>query len=215
MTCEIASALYRRGITEVVHFTTNRGLVGILRSSALLPLTMLNADASLAHVLQLNAADRSRDIAWHGYINLSLHRINDYYFRVSKRWHENKDNYWCVLAFDPAITCDDGVLFATTNNAYNPYVKRAGGVPGLNALFETPIKKKPGWTAVRSPHEQACHTTCRQAEVLYPGALRLDRLTCIYVPDDDVYDEVYAKVVVLAPKLLEWARIEVNPAKFR
>lgn len=215
MNLEIAQALQARGITEVVHFTTNRGLVGVLRMGALLPRRSLRAEATLEHILQLNSIDRSRDLAWHGHVNLSLHRINAYFFQISRRWHELKDNYWCILSFDISIASAPKVVFTTTNNAYDPHVLRGEGVAGLQALFNSPITRKPGWIASRAFNELPAHTTCPQAELLYPGPVPLEALRRIYVPDDDVYDEVYSKVLVLAPQLLEWAQIEVAPDKFR
>lgn len=183
-----------RGIVELLHFTTNRGLVGVLAKKALLSRFELPKEKYLESVLHVNAAIRPESSAffdksqnWLDYVNLSISEINARYFQVSKRWHINSDVWWCILAFDSRIMTHDGVEFATTNNSYDRCV-RQGGVDGLEALFAPCIQRKAAWSVVRGLR-QPCLPTCEQAEVLYPKAVSTDFLRRIYVREDDHHDQ--------------------------
>ena len=145
-----------RGIAEVLHFTTHRGLVGTLASHALKSRFRLPRDAYLAHILHVNAAVRPEESAyfdksdnWLDYVNLSISEINRRYFEVSERWHASGQVWWAILSFDPVIMTHDKVVFATTNNSYDQCV-RARGADGLSTLFAPVIeRKRPSWRAYR------------------------------------------------------------------
>jgi hypothetical protein len=175
----IAEVVDRRGIAEVLHFTTNKGLTGILAEGAVLPRKRLPEHKYLEHVYEPNAETR-KDLRWLDYVNLSISRINTEYFGHSARWHAHQDLWWCALAFDPAILSDEGVFFATTNNIYTG-CRRAGGVNGLEALFAERVRRWSGNNVERPEGMPEELTTCPQAEVLYPGPLSLDRLLKVYV----------------------------------
>lgn len=175
----IAEIVTQRGIEEVLHFTTNKGLTGILAEGAVLPRKRLPEHKYLEHVYEPNAEMR-KDLEWLDYVNLSISRINTEYFGHSSRWHANQEVWWCALAFGPAILSDDGVLFTTTNNIYTD-CQRGEGADGLKALFDQRVKRWPGNVAERYAEMPDYLTTCHQAEVLYPGALSLDRLLRVYV----------------------------------
>lgn len=209
----IIQIISQRLLPEVLHFTTNNGLVGILRTGRLSANAFLQAEQRLAHILKINSIDRSRDSMWLEYVNLSISRINEYFFNYSKKLSKHEHAYWCILSFVPEVMSHPGVQFATTNNAY-PLTLRAPSALGLNALFAERISRKPGWTVVRSPHEAAFYTTCRQAEVLYPGHVSLAYLQTIYVMSGEVFDEVFAQVSLLAPQLLARIQIIIDPRKF-
>ena len=209
----IAQAISMRGIPEVLHFTTNNGLVGILHTGRLSANAYLQAEQKLMHILKINSTDRSRDAMWLGYANLSISRINDYFFNYSKSRVKHEHAYWCILSFDPVILTHPGVHFVTTNNAY-PLTVRATGSTGLEALFANSIRRKPSWTAYRKADESTFHPTCRQAEALYPDHLSLSHLSKIYVENGDVYDEVFAQVSVLAPQLFNHAQVIIDSSKF-
>ncbi len=182
-----------RQIESVLHFTTNRGLVGTLASKSLLSRHRLNDEQYLEYVLHVNAARRPEAAAdfdksqnWLDYVNLSISEINRRYLSVSKRWHNNSDVWWCILAFDSDIMTHDRVAFATTNNSY-PLCERNEGVEGLAALFAQRIRRKDGWTVSRG-HRPTNLPTCEQAEVLYPEAVSTEYLRSIYVEEDDHHD---------------------------
>ena len=195
------SAIAERGITEVLHFTTNRGLIGSLASQSLLSRPLLGEDAYLRHVLQLNSAVRPEESAlfdktedWLRYVNLSISEINRRFLDVSRHWHTNDDVWWCILSFDPAIMTHDGVWFATTNNGYDQ-CQRGQTEDGFEALFSLSIRRKKHgyngnpWTVQRFGRAPLL-PTCEQAEVLYPESLSLKNLTTVYVEQVEHHDIV-------------------------
>ena len=130
---EIVRVAQERGISDVVHFTTVRGALGVLASHAVMSRRRLPEEQYLEHVYRPNS-DIRKDQAWLDYVNLSISRINDWMFENSVRWHIKDDNPWVVLAFDPVLLGDPGVVFATTNNIY-PACRRAEGLGGFQNLF--------------------------------------------------------------------------------
>jgi hypothetical protein len=191
----VADVVAHRGITEVLHFSTNHGLTGILAEGAVLSRQRLPESQYLEHVYKPNASVR-RDRVWLDYINLSISRINTEFFGHSTRWHANHDVWWCALSFDPAILSDSGVVFATTNNIYTG-CRHMSGADGLEALFAASVERWQGNVARRTPDMPAAWTTCRQAEVLYPGSLSCGHLRRVYVATGTHADTAAATCEVL------------------
>jgi hypothetical protein len=211
----IESRLATRHIEEVLHFTTSNGLVGIMSAGSLFSHARLPAERQLSHILQINCSDRSRDQAWHGYVNLSISRVNSSFFDIARnRWHATKDLYWCVLGFDPEILTHEGVLFSTTNNAYDATI-RASGEAGLEALFAPAVRQFPTKVIYRSQGLSGNLPTCSQAEALYPEAVPVRYLRRVYVPSDDIANEAEAQIAVCAPALSEKFQLVVDPSHFR
>lgn len=205
-----------RGITEVLHFTTNRGLVGSLAAFAVLSRRALPSEAYLEHVLHPNARYRPEEAAffdksedWLDYINLSISEINRRFFSVSEGWHQDRAVWWVIMSFDPVLLTHEGVYFATTNNGY-PYCERTPGLVGFEKLFSSPIRRKPGWTVGRGNRPPNL-PTCEQAEVLYPNRVSTDYLRRIYVRTDDERDIVRGFVREFGHGAID---VEVNPQKF-
>ena len=180
----IKHIIMKRGIEEILHFTTNAGVTGILASGALLSRQCLPADKYLEYIYRYNCRDRSRDSGWLDYVNLSITSVNRRLFGISKgKWHSGMDGFWAILSFSPEILMHPGVYFATTNNAY-PDVKRNQGPEGLEALFADTISSY-GKMLKRNPTTPNNQPTCPQAEVLYPGKLSINYLRRIYVDSPD------------------------------
>lgn len=207
----IADIVARRGITEILHFTTNQGVLGILDSKKLRCRNALRADERLEFILKLNAQSRARDVAWHGYANLSISRINSEFFRWSFGWHKDEPVWWCILSFDPCILEHAGVVFTTTNNVYT-YVRRAAGEAGLEGAFAHRVAGKSGIPIERYAALPSHFTTCEQAEVLYPDYVDTAYLRKIYVATDSSADELAGQLsaigqahfpVVVAPNYFE------------
>lgn len=192
----LAEEIRLRQITEVLHFTTQRGIVGILASQELKSRYRLPQDKYLQHVLHVNAATRPEEANffdktqhWLDYVNLSISEINRRYLVVSQRWHKDASYiWWGILAFDAEIMTHDGVFFATTNNSYEPHCVRAGGQAGFSALFAPLVQRKAAWWAYRKSRPDNL-PTCEQAEVLYPGAIPTQYLRRIYVAEGDHHDQ--------------------------
>jgi hypothetical protein len=187
-------AIAAREIVEVLHFTTNRGIVGTLASRALLSRHRLPQEKYLEHVLHVNAAIRLEAAAffdksqnWLDYVNLSISEINRRYFLVSNRWHQDKNVWWGILAFDPQIMTHEGVVFATTNNSYDLCIRK-GGIDGFEGLFAQTIQRKVGWSVSRG-RRTARLPTCEQAEVLYPAGVPTNFLRRIYVQKEEHHDQ--------------------------
>jgi len=208
---QIAAYANSRGITEILHFTTNKGLIGVLAKQAVLCRDLLESDQYLEHIYTRNCADRSKAAEWTGYVNLSISCVNGPMFDSSERWHATEELWWAVLAFDASILADPGVVFATTNNTY-PVVKRIGGVDGLAALFANRVPwGYYGSVRQRVPGMPDAWTTDVQAEVLYPAKIQIDRLMAVYVREDEHIDAVNALLGALsgAPRVLVACKPEV------
>ena len=184
---EIIEAAINRGVTRLVHFTRTCGLKGILSTGAVKARRDLPEEDKVKYVYEANAIDRGRDLLWHGYINLSVTKINVQMFNSSRGWHP--ENQWVILEFDPKILGDPGVVFCTTNSAY-PNVQRCRGLKG----FEQMLAPKVPWGYYDSVHtrsrRQSNQTTDPQAEVLYPFNLSLDSLNKLIVNDESTYEVV-------------------------
>lgn len=214
----ITATIQQRGISEVLHFTTNRGIIGTLAASALLSRHRLRQEQYLQHVLHVNAASRPESLQdfdksqnWLDYVNLSISEINRRYFEFSSKWHQNMDIWWGILAFDPTIMTHEGVFFATTNNAYEPLCLRQAGNSGLANLFQDRIQRKKDWNVSRQG--RAAHlTTCEQAEVLYPQQVSVEFLRRVYVSEGEHQDQARGW---LAEFNLPKVDVVINPVKFQ
>lgn len=185
---EVVAAAAAFGVTEVLHFTRVTGAVGILASGAVKSRNQLPADTYLEHIYQPNAIDRSRDVEWHDYVNLSVSRINTWMFGTSQRWHARDGVPWVVFVFGPTILGDPGVVFTTTNNIY-PTCHRWERLAGFTAMFDQVVYGRYASKHTRDgllPH----YPTDRQAEVLYPGALGLAHLIRIDVEVEETADTI-------------------------
>ena len=185
----IDKIIKRRGITEVLHFTTNEGLLGILYTRSVKSRQKLPKEKTLEYIYQPNAVFR-KDKDWLNYINLSISRINYQFFDISaNRWHRDRNVWWCVLSFDPTILFHSGVYFTTTNNMYTG-VRRDTGEKGLQALFDSLIIQWAGKIVNRDSDLPAKFPTCSQAEVLYPGELSTKFLQRVYVSTGEDHDDI-------------------------
>jgi hypothetical protein len=206
----IQDVIKKRGIREVVHFTTHRGLLGILHSGFVKSRTRLPAEAQLEYIYTPNAIYRRENQRWLDYVNLSITRINHQFFTTSCRWHRAADLWWCILGFDSIILAHPGVYFATTNNIYTG-VLRGNDALSLERLFAENVTRWSGNVQHRLPTCGDATPTCEQAEVLYPHQLSIDFLRRIYVERGDDQDEVYAQLGLVRRSNIE---VIVEPNKF-
>lgn len=199
-----------RGIKEILHFTTNHGILGILATNALLPNSKLKEEDTLAFIFKQNSATRrERDRVWLDYVNLSVTKLNQSFYDYSENRHKDSDIFWAILSFSPKILSNEGVYFTTTNNIY-PSCRRGVGTSGLEAMFNNPVEGYYQQMYPRTDEHQDSWTTCEQAEVLYPNSLSLEFLDCIYVKDDASKHGVMAQMAALNKKF----SVIVAPEKF-
>ncbi|NKJ23285.1 DarT ssDNA thymidine ADP-ribosyltransferase family protein [Dyella sp. SG609] len=191
----VKDALLRKNISEVLHFTTNRGLVGALAARALLSRAQLPKEKLLEHVLHLNSQYRAeaqpyfdKQEHWLDFVNLSISAVNSRFFSISRRWHLHEDIWWTILSFDSVIATHDGVRFATTNNSYE-HCERGHGEAGFEQLFKPSISCKGSWVVYRK-NRPSNLPTCEQAEILYPRSLSIDYLRKVYVANTEAQDIV-------------------------
>lgn len=190
----VEEVIIQRGITEVVHFTTHPGLIGILNQRQLKARSLLKEDETLEFILKLNTS-KIYDPGWKSYVNLSISRINRSLFGYSENWHPTES--WRILAFDPTIMCHTGVQFVTTNNAYWQHLRRGTGVESLAALFADEVQGIYGRPIPRLNHMPNSWTTDIQAEVLYPNSLSTEFLKSIYVRNGEDADDVAGALAAL------------------
>jgi len=184
---DVFEIVERRSIQEVLHFTTNLGVLGVLGSGLLLSRARLPEERYLDHVYQPNSSTR-KDGAWLDFVNLSITDLNEWMFDHSESWHAHEDVWWACLSFDPAIMAEPGVVFATTNNIY-PSVRRAFDGPGLEAMFDPVVRGRYGHEHDRSGKSDA-QPTDRQAEVLFPKAVATNMMRTIYVRQAEHIDDI-------------------------
>lgn len=204
----ISKIIKDRGIHEILHFTTNSGLTGILHLGAVKTRKALPKEEHLDYILRLNCEDRRKDVKWHNYANLSVTSVNKRLFGISKdRWHAGMDGYWCILSFNPEILTHPDVVFTTTNNIYTS-VRRNTSEEGLENMFAEKVIRWGGNIAVRDIDTPLNQPTCNQAEVLYPGELSLQYLERIYVKDFQDASAVESLFVVYPTNMPEVECIE-------
>ncbi|MFJ6661662.1 DarT ssDNA thymidine ADP-ribosyltransferase family protein [Streptomyces sp. NPDC091377] len=189
----ISTLLQERKITEVVHFTTNRGLLGILVQRLCKARALLAKDEYLESIYHENTKWRREDPKYWSYVNLSISEPNHRFLRISSEdWWANEDLFWAVLSFDPVIMTHPGVLFAPGNMGYEG-ITPVEGLPGAEALFADRVPK--GFKKTMPRWDRASHLpTNPQAEVLYPQAVSTRHLQRIFVLTDE--DAAKAEAIV-------------------
>lgn len=208
----IANFVRERGIQEVLHFTTNSGLTGMIAQQLILSKSLLHEDLYLEHIYKPSCPNRSRDADYHSYVNLSITRINSSLFGIAEgNWHRDIDGWWCIVSLSTEILEHEGTIFTTTNNIY-PSVRRAVGLNGIQQMFSPTVYGRYSAKLDRTPETPANFTTCLQAEVLYPNAIPFSYVRCIYFRDHDHADAAKA---IFAACSKQPVLCVIDPSKFR
>lgn len=205
----ITDLIFRRGIVEILHFTSLEGFTGIIHERCVKARSLLIGTKSLEFIRRENTP-KILDEEWKGYVNLSISKINLELLGHSKRWHPTQS--WRILSFDPVILTHHEVFFVTTNNAYWMHLERSRGVEGLERMFAEKVRGKFGYWINRTTDMPINWTTDPQAEVLYPHELSTDHLRKVYVPTSADEDSVVAVLATLEhPQIV----VEVRPDLFQ
>ncbi len=202
-----------RGVTEILHFTTDSGAIGVLKTRALIPRAQLPKEEQLEYILKPNC-DVRKDAPWTNHNSLSVSKINTQFFRFSQREHGvSKDLWWCILAFHPDILAHPDVVFSTGNNTW-PRSLKGKGVDGFAQMFADPVPGRYDTWVRRQMGMPDSLPTSIEAEVLYPGRLAIDHLTRTYFLTQDNADHFLAVARTLH---LDFADdiVCVDPQKFR
>jgi Domain of unknown function (DUF4145) len=80
----IADLIAARSITEILHFTTNKGLLGIMTTRMLKSRELLSADKYLENIYTPNAAYRREAPEYWRYVNLSITAVNARFFAIAR-----------------------------------------------------------------------------------------------------------------------------------
>jgi hypothetical protein len=169
----------RIGVTELVHYTTQKGVHGTIASKAILSRARLDKDEYLEHIRE--PVWPRKDPTWVDHISLSVTSIDDDLFFRSRRHYPHL--WWAVMSVSPTILDDDGVVFTTTNNIY-PAVRRGQGIRGFRATFADQVVGRYGRIHTRAGLS-ASQPTDRAAEVLYPARIPTEHLQAVYVTEPD------------------------------
>lgn len=202
--------IHEHKIAEVVHFTTNRGLLGVLVEELCKARSLLAKDKYLESIYHQNTKIRREAPKFWSYVNLSISEPNQRFLQISSQeWWVNEDLFWVVLSFDPMIMTHPGVLFATGNMGYDG-ITPATGLQGVEALFGERVPS--GYGKMTTRRNRAPHLpTNPQAEVLYPQAVSTRHLQRIYALTPE--DAANAHAIVSASGHDE-VDIIVDPATF-
>ncbi len=193
----INRAAIEKGINEIIHFTTNAGLLGILTEEAILSNAELKESDTLAFIFWQNSEQRKeRNQKWLNYVNLSVSKLNQEFFSYSEYRHSGEQLFWVILSFSTQLLDDAGIYFATTNNIY-PSCIRGEGIDAFNGMFAPSIEGKFQKTFNRTSTHLSSWTTCEQAEILYPNSVPLRYLQKIYVRDVGSRRAVMAQLMAL------------------
>jgi hypothetical protein len=177
----VRDAAQSRGIEEILHFTTDKGVLGSIRKQQLLSRARVQDDPDLAFIFQ-DVWPR-RDLAWIDYVSLSISRINRQLYDKAAR--NLPERWWAIMSFGLEILDHDDVWFTTTNNVYDDVCARGTGVDGFEALFGPRIPwGYHGSVKLRPAGHPPELPTDEQAEMLYPGAVPLQCLRVVYVQDE-------------------------------
>lgn len=190
----IAAECTDRGITEVLHFTTSHGLLGVLTLRELRSRDLLTSDDYLEQIYRPNANSRYEAPSYWRYVNMSIGVVNERFFRISQRWHASDEGlFWAILHFQPVLLAHPGVLFSPGNMGYAG-MEPAQGYDGFTALFADGVPAGFGQTMARRRDRAADLPTNPQAEVLYPDRLSTEYLFKVTVADDEDAASVEAVV---------------------
>ena len=180
----ILGSISSRDITELLHFTTNPGLTGIIATEQLLSRSQLSENQYLEHIYRPNSRYRREAPKYWDYINLSVSAINAQFFDIcSKGWWRDSEMFWVVLSLRPDVAADSGVLFATGNMGYEGMLPSTGAA-AWEGLFADRTYYGFGKYIRRASSLHPRYPTDSQAEVLYPRTLPITAVQRIYVQSD-------------------------------
>lgn len=185
-----------RGVREILHYTSQKGVMGSIIVDALLSRKQVEETPAVEFIFE-GVWDRYRDPRWVDHISLSVSQINLDLFERSRRRHP--DWWWAVMSFDPTLLADNDVWFTTTNNIF-PSCRRNPGLAGFEAIFAERVEGRFQRIYDRTELALAPNLpTDLAAEVLYPQRIALDRLQRLYLPGEqhrrtvNAWCEVYGR----------------------
>lgn len=209
----VSKLIAARKITEVLHFTTDNGVIGVLTTGYLIPRAQLRQEEQLEYILTPNC-DVRKDPQWTNYNSLSISQINTQFFDFSEREHgATRDLWWCILAFDSVILTHPKVWFSTGNNIW-PRSLKSTGADGFARMFAEEVPGRYNSIVRRNAGLPDNVPTSFEAEVLYPGRISIEHLSRVYFRTQDHADHFLAVARTLQVHLADGITC-VAPQKFR
>lgn len=197
----IASVVTKLGITEILHFTTSNGALGVLAEKALVPRSQLKETQLLEFIVK-NNCDARKDPEWAGHNSMSISRINTKFFQYSEWRHGHEDDlWWCILGFSPSILEHPDVVFVSGNNTWPRAIKKKGE-QGLKGMFAAQVPGTYGSTISRAKIPDNVPTSI-EGEVLYPGRVPIEYLTHVYFREQANADQFLSQAHTLGIELPE------------
>lgn len=174
----IETAVTRRGITRLCHFSPSRNLAHMLHDPrGLLASGHLRADERVV----FNPTDDARIDGYLDYVCCSIQYPNAWYFR---RARENEPLFrdWVVLLLHPRHLWAHGTKFCPRNAAAGGGAFVREGAAGFQALFDQTVQGRDTYT--RGPRHPDFLPTDQQAEVLVLDSVERNDLIGIAVRDE-------------------------------
>lgn len=202
----VVAAANRREITELLHYTTRSGILGVLRTEQLLSREKLEVNEETAYIRE--PIWPKRIPRWDDYVSLSVSQINSELHIQSKNRYP--EQWWGILSFSIELLDHDNVWFATCNNLF-PSCERNQQANGFEKIFANEVEGKYQRLGRRSGSMSQSLPTDRTAEVLYPTKISISHLQCIYVSDPKHRAQIIAWFETFSLKRIE---IIVDTEKF-
>lgn len=176
-----------REITELIHFTSTRGLEGIFKARHILSRFELeNSNFVDDNEILFNSNDTFR-MEGKNYINLSVSKPNKSLFNRFKHRKESDPTIgWCILKINPHVLLDDNLkCFFSITNAANSAAKNDYGiksdVESFKKMFndEVVVKNSYGSKTYSRFGLNKNQTTDNQAEILVEGKIPFKYINAI------------------------------------
>ncbi|WP_158292578.1 DarT ssDNA thymidine ADP-ribosyltransferase family protein [Serinibacter arcticus] len=180
---DIATTAAELGFTRLVHFTSARNLIPILRDGAL----RSSKDLAEKDPVQYLPTDEERFDAHPDHLCCSFEYPNAYYRDIAGR-KSNQTNYpnWLILTLSKSLVLRTGALFAGCNAARNRGAHLRPGAEALSECWASP--SIPGGRVRGATHLPSVPTDL-QSEVLIPGPVSVSEVTGIIVESEAVAGE--------------------------
>jgi hypothetical protein len=208
----IDQCLDERGVSKVLHFTTNLGIVGIINNGGIISRKALGTSEKANYIKLLNCPTwKTPD--WEDHISLSIERINKGFWAKSVGWHEKEPLFWVILEIDPSVLSHPGLSFSTTNSAYDTAIIEPG-TAGLVKLYGHTVLDR-NWNGHQYKSQRhagmpSAEPTSVQAEVLYPKSLPVSFIRWIHARTEEDANNLAGYTYALNSDL----EIKVSPSMF-
>ena len=215
----LESAVKRRQVRSLYHFTTTIGLRYILKHEAVLSRSRLlrlceaedDAPNWFADILELMDDDRLDRLI--DFVNTSISLPNTFLLKAYVERHQAPYLQWCILEIDASELLREGVLFSISNAASDS-AKRNGIVPGeagFEAMFAPTVRNK--YRVFDRRHKLPHQPTDIQAEALIPNNVSASKIRGVLFESESGLNATVASFKQLGQQFGD-LRFDVNAEAF-